>query len=280
MKQVRMIVPAEHEIMAEEWLWGMDAFAVASPAPHDRERSLTAQFTSFDAAAFDAAFKQFCAVWELNENDIVLSFEDVDAENWQERWRESFQPLQAGSFRILPEWQAGAKCDARTLLVYPGQAFGTGQHETTRLIIEALEALDLNGKHVLDAGCGTGILAIAAEKLGAAACFGFDIDPDCHENMERHLAMNQTQHVTLKIGVLEDFDIQDLDVVLANITLNVLREFWPAVKRRMKPGAAIISSGILLEQQQEALVLLQAHGYQVDRVTQQGEWCAIVAKLP
>lgn len=280
MKQVYLEIPAEHEAMAEEWLWGLEAFAVASAAPHETKRTLTAQFESFDEAEFQTSLEQFCQAWDIDRAALALKISDVETDGWQTRWRESFQPLQAGRFSILPEWQEGASSNADTILIYPGQAFGTGQHETTRLVIEAMEKHNLQDARVLDVGCGTGILAIAAEKLGAATCFGFDIDPDCRENMDRHLAMNQTQNVQLEIGTLEDFDFNNCDVVLANITINVLSLVWPVVHQRMKPGALIISSGILLEQKQQALDLLAQHGYQVLYVSDLGEWCAIEAKLP
>jgi ribosomal protein L11 methyltransferase len=143
-----------------------------------------------------------------------------------------------------------------------------------------MEAYNLEGASVLDVGCGTGILAIAAEKLGAASCLGFDIDPDCRENMDRHLAMNRTQNVKLEIGTLADIKAEaNYDLVLANITINILEQTWPHLKAYMKPGAVLISSGILLEQQRQALALLKANGFTVRSISQLGEWCAIEAVL-
>ena len=153
--------------------------------------------------------------------------------------------------------------DEKTILVYPGQAFGTGQHATTRLMIEAMERHDFENKQVIDVGCGTGILSIAADKMGAGGVFGFDIDPDCAENMQHHLEINQAQRVTLTIGDMTDFTLLSQDIILANITINVLSKIWPSCHRLLRPGGLLICSGILEDQIDNALVRLNGLDFEI-----------------
>lgn len=269
MQSIRIITAKENEAFAEEILWALGALSVSTPPNHEDNRFLEVLFNEVPSDLAD----------QLKANGLEATLhnpEEVIQTAWQDSWRENFKPLQIGGFRLVGDWE-GEETGPKTILIYPGMAFGTGQHETTQLIIEHLESYDLTGQRVLDAGCGTGILAIAAEKLGAASVYGFDIDPDCKENMERHLSMNKTRNVQLEIGIVEDAPQEQYDLILANITVNVLKEVWPHLKSRLTESGTLISSGILQEQKEEALAALHSLGFKERVIKEQGEWIMIEA---
>ncbi len=271
MIRVTIACSAETKEFLEELLWAHEALSVSSPALHASARFLEALFAEVEEGALTEQLR--AAIPGLGQ----IRFEEVQEQAWQETWRENFKPLQVGKFTLVGEWEASIQDAPEIIRIYPGMAFGTGQHETTQLIIERLQELDLGAKKVLDAGCGTGILAIAAERLGAAEVFGYDIDPDCEENMIHHLTINRCTRTRLAIGVLEDFPESSYDVIVANITINVLREVWPSLRRQLAPGGVILNSGILEEQKAEALTVLAELGYAVEQIRHKGEWLMIQA---
>ncbi len=278
MKRVTLFVQSlDQEDFIEQWLWADGAFSVSTLPPSNPDRRLEAVYEDLDDDAFLVRLKKAATDWPGPLPPISIC--EINPQDWQNNWRENFKPIQAGRFTLVGEWE-GDTSDDHTILIYPGQAFGTGQHETTRLVLEHLETLDLAGKRVLDIGCGTGILAIAAEKLGAAEVFGFDIDPDCTENMQHHLNINNSSRVTLEIGQLEDFAFapDQFDVILANITLNVLEAMWPHMQKLLTHGGHLVSSGILLEQKDLAERLLTAQGFHIYRHTGLGEWLLLAAQ--
>lgn len=276
MEEVIIQLDQALEGFVEEWLWIQDALSVALQPPHVAERSLTALFDRVEPDAFRQALATATADFAGKIHGV--RFQTVDEQAWQVHWRESFKPFRIGRFRVVGEWEAIAE-DPQTLRVYPGQAFGTGQHETTRLMIEHMETLDLQGKRVLDVGCGMGMLSMVAERLGAAEVFGFDADPDCEENMHRHQAINRTRRVTLKIGKLEDFALEPFDLILANITLNVLHGVWPRLATLLKPGGRLLNSGMLESQREDAVRSLVACGFQVSEILTKGAWLLVEARL-
>lgn len=269
MEKVLLQVDLATEELVEEWLWSIDALSVGSLPPDRMPRELTALFDPFDRDVFEATLKEAAATWSTAP--LSISYETVREEAWQETWRENFKPFDCGRFRIVGEWE-DVPDDHWTLRVYPGQAFGTGQHETTQLILERVSELDLTGQSVFDAGCGTGILAIGAERQGAESAFGYDIDPDCDENMQRHIAINQATRTKLAIGQLGDFQLKAFDLILANITINVLTELWPSLFLLLKSGGRILSSGILESQREEAKSKLEGTGFRIVDVRTSGEW--------
>ena len=279
MKRVTLFVHLpEQEDYAEQWLWADGASSVSSKPPGHPDRSLEAMYDELDEVSFHARLEEAARSWPGEVPPAATS--EVDEKNWQVQWRENFTPLQAGRFRLVGEWE-DLPADDDTIWIYPGQAFGTGQHETTRLVLEHMETIPFDRTRVLDIGCGTGILSIAAEKLGAAEVFGFDADPDCAENMAHHLRINESRHIELSIGTLDDFSLASgsYDVILANITLNVLREVWPLCKGLLKPKGHLISSGILLEQKEEAEAQLLDLGFDIYRHTGLGEWVMLAARI-
>ncbi|MCB1043853.1 MAG: 50S ribosomal protein L11 methyltransferase [Acidobacteria bacterium] len=255
------------------WEWG--ATVVSTTPPDANPIQLSAFFV--DESCPDPMYLSQCMADYLGRT-LNLARSHIVDDGWQERWREEFQPLKVGPFWVVGEWDEN-RYPEPCLRVYPGQAFGTGQHETTALMLEHLATCPLDKKDVLDIGCGTGILSIAASKLGARSVLGIEIDPDCNENMQRHLQINDTMHVTLLIGTIDQV-ADSFDVILANITLNVLLEIWPWVKAHLRPGGYVLSSGLLISQKGDALRALSDLGAHTVELARKGEWLVLRSTWP
>ena len=183
---------------------------------------------------------------------------DVD-EGWEERWRQFHRPQRVGSLWIGPPWEQPHE-DAIAVVIDPGRAFGTGGHPTTRLCLQLLEREERGS--VLDVGCGSGVLAIAAAKLGFAPVLGIDFDPQAVEATERNAAANDVV-VEVAIGDLHDAPLPETRLALANIAADAVVELG----RRLRARRAI-TSGYLVSDE-PAL-----SGYRVERRVQLEGWAA------
>ncbi|EGQ9917572.1 TPA: 50S ribosomal protein L11 methyltransferase [Vibrio parahaemolyticus] len=210
----------------------------------------------------------------LAEN-FAYKVEQLEDKDWEREWMENFHPMKFGErLWICPSWREVPEPDAVNVMLDPGLAFGTGTHPTTALCLEWLESMDLSGKTVIDFGCGSGILAIAAIKLGAEKVIGIDIDPQAllasKDNAERngvadklevYLPQNQPE------GLIAD-------VVVANILAGPLRELAPIIKGLVKPNGALAMSGVL-DTQAEDVASYYRDELHIDPIVEQCEWCRI-----
>ena len=179
-------------------------------------------------------------------DDFAYKVEQLEDKDWEREWMENFHPMKFGErLWICPSWREIPEPDAVNVMLDPGLAFGTGTHPTTALCLEWLEGLDLSGKTVIDFGCGSGILAIAAIKLGAEKVIGIDIDPQAlqasRDNAERNGVADQLE-VFLPQNQPEGLIA---DVVVANILAGPLRELAPIIKSLVKPNGDLAMSGVL-----------------------------------
>ena len=186
----------------------------------------------------------------LDEN-TAYKIEQIEDKDWEREWMDNFHPMQFGKrLWICPSWREVPDQNAVNVMLDPGLAFGTGTHPTTALCLEWLDGLDLTGKTVIDFGCGSGILAIAALKLGAKNAIGIDIDPQAilasRNNAEQNGVADRLQLF------LSDDKPADLkaDVVVANILAGPLKELYPIISQLVKEGGDLGLSGILETQAQ------------------------------
>jgi len=274
--QITFEIAREDADLLEQWCWAQNCQAVSYPANEAAKSwSLSAIFAQHDGETIQSLILETAPDLAPRIMQITTAALALD---WTAKWREHFQSFQVGGFRIIPEWETAPET-GNCLRIYPGQAFGTGQHATTQLAIRAMERVDLGGKAVLDIGCGTGILAIIAEKLGASPVLGFDIDPACEANMMRHLRINDCQAVQLHIGQWHDFQFPAQDLILANLTLNLLEDIWPLVPSKMSSRSVLLSTGLLEDQREPAIHRLDRAGLQVLDIAQQDEWILIRSAL-
>ncbi|GEM76643.1 50S ribosomal protein L11 methyltransferase [Vibrio sagamiensis] len=215
---------------------------------------------------------------QLLASDFAYKVEQLEDKDWEREWMENFHPMKFGErLWICPSWREVPDPQAVNVMLDPGLAFGTGTHPTTALCLEWLESLDLSGKTVIDFGCGSGILAIAAIKLGAQQVIGVDIDPQA---LQASLDNAQRNGVADKLEVyLPQNQPQGLvaDVVVANILAGPLRELAPVIKSLVKPGGELAMSGVL-DTQAEDVANYYRDDLDIDPIIEQNEWCRISGK--
>lgn len=210
----------------------------------------------------------------LDEN-FAYKVEQLEDKDWEREWMDNFHPMKFGErLWICPSWREIPDPDAINVMLDPGLAFGTGTHATTALCLEWLESIDLEGKTVIDFGCGSGILAIAAIKLGAAKVVGIDIDPQAITASKDNAARN---------GVADQLELflpQDqpenlvADVVVANILAAPLRELSSIITAHVAPGGALAMSGVL-DIQALDVASYYSDNFTLDAIAEQQEWCRI-----
>ncbi len=210
---------------------------------------------------------------------FTLSTEGVLQEDWQNEWRKYYHPREIGQrLAIVPSWQE-YETDRVKLLLDPGLAFGTGGHETTSLCLAQLDAMVQGGERVLDIGTGSGILAIAALKLGAASAEGVDIDPVSVRTAGENAAINGVEgQLQVLVGDLSDKANGTYDIILANIVANAIISLAPAVPSLMAEGAVFIASGIIDTRKDEVAAALAQSGLVVEAIHEQRGWECMVCR--
>lgn len=199
------------------------------------------------------SLKQVLETFPLEGVNITYTLSDTEDKNWNEAWENTgFAPINIDNQVLVYDARAGKKPAVNSLInigIEAKQAFGTGTHETTRMMIGAMLQLSLKGKRVLDCGCGTGILGIAALKLGAEAVVGFDIDEWSVENTQHNAAINEVDNIEVFHGDAHVLSHVSgvFDVVLANINRNILLNDMPTYLEIMNAGSVLIISGFYEE---------------------------------
>ncbi len=220
----------------------------------------------------------------LRAHDLPDAFEErvVRDENWNARWEETVRPLAVGRFLIKPTWADVPPEHAGLLLleIDPKMSFGTGYHESTRLVLRFLPALVGGGERVLDAGTGTGVLAVAALKLGAATAVGFDIDPWAQANATENAYLNGVaDRFEVREGSLDAVPEGGFDLAFANINRNALLGLLPGLAAKLTPAGRLVLAGLLRSDREamtEAAAAAGLHLY--DEAAENEWWSAVVTK--
>ena len=228
--------------------------------------------------------KQFC-----NIGKGTISLSETEDKDWINNWKTFFKPFRAAdNIVIKPTWETYEKENEDDILIEidPGIAFGTGSHETTKLCIQALDKYVKKGDSVLDVGCGSGILSIAALKLGAAHATAIDIDEVAVKVAAENMEVN---HIPASQYTLFDGDLitnsflkvkagTGHDIVVANILADVIIPLTGVIRPHLKKGGLYITSGIINTKEKEVREALIANGFEILGVEYMKEWCCFIAK--
>ena len=222
---------------------------------------------------------------ELKSLGLDLGLAKVESEkmfeeDWANNWKKYYKPTKVSeSIVVKPIWEEyEAKENELVLELDPGMAFGTGTHETTRMCIQSLEKYVEENSTVFDVGCGSGILAIAAAKLGSKKAVGVDLDPVAVESAKENVGYNKLDNIEILYGNLVDVIEGKADIVVANIIAEVICILTEDVKRVLKSDGYFITSGIIHDRVDMVTKKLEETGFEVIEINKDGEWNCIVAK--
>ena len=236
-----------------------------------------------DAAISDirARLEEMKARGGLDFGTLEATRRTIDGDDWIDVWKKHFRPLHIGArVVVVPAWiDYTQEADEVIVTLDSNMAFGTGEHETTSLCLEALQEVIQEGDVVIDVGCGSGILGIAAAKLGAKVCYLTDIDPVAVESARHNALINGVSQkcIVAHSDLLADTALQ-ADVVLANITAEILVRLAPSIPKNLKEGGTLILSGIIADRLPAVKEAFAAQGLTLLRERGRGEWYALVCK--
>ena len=234
------------------------------------------QQSVWSEAGMQEIVQDFC----LPEVEVSYTVAEAPDEDWNQVWEEEgFQPVQVSDEIVVHDVKHTDVPQVKyDILITPRLAFGTGSHETTRLILRTLAQLDLAGKHVIDAGTGTGILSIMAVKQGAESVFAYDIDEWSVENTKDNLLLNHIyNNVEVEVGDSSVLEGQEkADLLIANINRNILLQDLPRFAKVIKEKGQMILSGFYLEDVQTLAEAASKLGFSLSKTENEGDWVMLL----
>lgn len=233
------------------------------------------------SSALNALREQLALVKEPAYGALSVSLRGVKEEDWSENWKQYYKPFRLGAHMVVkPTWESwNAEKDDLIIEIDPGMAFGTGTHETTAMCVGLIEKY-YRGGTLLDVGTGSGILAIAAARLGAKGVVAVDIDPDAVRVAQENVAHNGlTDAIQVCRGDLLQGLSQRFDFAVANILAPVICMLAAPLKLHLNPGGIFVCSGIISEAESDVNEALLAAGYVIDEIRHKGDWVAFACHI-
>ncbi|MCR6096795.1 50S ribosomal protein L11 methyltransferase [Salipaludibacillus agaradhaerens] len=220
---------------------------------------------------------------DLGHNKVTLS--EVNEEEWSTAWKKYYKPVKVSDhITITPTWEDYQPVGEEEIVIEldPGMAFGTGTHPTTVLCIQALERHLYDGASVVDVGTGTGVLSIAAAKLGAAKVHALDLDEVAVKSAKLNVKLNKVQEIVdvTQDNLLDNQALQTPDLIVANILAEVIVNMTDEAFQSLKTGGTLITSGIIQTKRDMVKNALKSAGFVIKEITEMEDWLAFVAKKP
>ena len=212
-----------------------------------------------------------------------IELEGMNEDDWAESWKQYYKPVPLGKVTIVPAWEKyDAKEDEVVIKMDPGMAFGTGTHETTRLVIRLMQDELRGGERLLDVGTGSGILSICASKLGAKSCNAYDIDPVAVKVARENAEADGCTNITVGVSdLLRGVDLSGgkYDFCVANIVADIIIRMLPDIKSYLKEGSPLILSGIIGERADEVRNAVIACGFSVEKEITENDWVGMLVRV-
>lgn len=212
-----------------------------------------------------------------------IDVEGVCEDDWAESWKQYYKPVPLGKITVVPAWEKYDPREGEIIIrMDPGMAFGTGTHETTRLVIRLMQDELRGGERVLDVGTGSGILSICASKLGAGWCNAYDIDPVAVKVARDNVKSDGCNNITVDVSdLLAGVDLSGgkYDFCVANIVADIIIRMLPDVRTYLKEGAPLILSGIIGERADEVRRAAVAQGFTVEREITENDWVGMLVRI-
>lgn len=245
-------------------LWGSTVITGLFAAEHDLESTIA--FLNEQKLSIEGGDK------------VEFKAEILEDKDWEREWMTHYHPMQFGqNFWVCPSWIEVPDTNAVNLMLDPGLAFGTGTHPTTALCLEWLASESLNDRSVIDYGCGSGILGIAAILLGASSVSGVDIDPQALTATQDNLVRNGLDKKRLPVFFPESFESEPVDLVIANILAGPLKELAPTLADLVKSEGQLILSGLLIDQADE-LISTYSEWFDMEPPSTKEEWVRLTGR--
>ncbi len=227
--------------------------------------------TSYDQKELEELISQYPQVEEFTSNEIV-------EENWNQQWESSFEPIVVDQrCRVRASFHPKSENFPYEIIIDPKMSFGTGHHETTAQMIKHMLTLDIRNQHLLDVGCGTGVLSILGEKMGASYITALDIDDKAVENTLENIRLNQCRVIEVLKGMVSSSKLTlEYHLILANINRNVLLEDIPSYAKLLSPGGHLIVSGFYTEDQPPIVNTCEDSGLQIKSQSQENKWASLI----
>ena len=212
-----------------------------------------------------------------------ISLEGMNEDDWAESWKQYYKPVPLGRITVVPAWEKYEAKEGEVIVrMDPGMAFGTGTHETTRLVIRLMQDELRGGERLLDVGTGSGILSICASKLGARSCNAYDIDPVAVKVARDNAQADGCNNITVGVSdLLKGVDISEgkYDFCVANIVADIIIRMLPDIKDYVKSGAPLILSGIIGERADEVRAEVIKNGFTVEKEIKENDWVGMLVRI-
>ncbi|MGI6213175.1 MAG: 50S ribosomal protein L11 methyltransferase [Christensenellales bacterium] len=255
-------------------IWDYADDAVLQPKS-DNTVTLTGFFETDDIISLQGALNENLSFYGLTDC-VVSPPQQVDQNEWYEKWKSYYKPVCLGKYVIVPAWQEYSENGKITVKIDPGMAFGTGEHESTRLALTLMSGLDLEGKSFYDIGCGSGILGIAAALSGAENVTLVDIDEVATDAARINIKLNDLKSIKVICAPAPQGLHDKVDLIAANLTADLLIALKNDLRNLLKDRGRLIASGIIGDREKEVIEAFEKSGFKLIDKGNMGEWRALL----